>query len=93
MTPETLPQIAARTGRTRVTVWNWITRGVVVGTRRVKLDATRIGHQWTVTAEQWERFTTDCNPEARPLPESPAASQRRAERARKLALELTGGAK
>lgn len=92
MPPESLSQLAARVGRTRMTVWLWVNRGVTVGGRVVRLGGARIGKRWTVTREAWEQFERDCNPQARPLPESPTAAARRAERARKLALELTGGA-
>lgn len=91
MEPETLTALAARIGRTRGTVWRWITEGIGVGGVRVKLRATRIGGQWVVSPIQWQRFQADCNPDEKPMAEAPTAAKRRAASARKLAIELTGG--
>lgn len=92
MPSETIPQLAARLGRTRATVWRWIVKGIDLDGRRVKLAATRVGACWTVSPEQWAKFEADCNPDAKPLPESPAAYKRRAEAARRAALSALGGA-
>ncbi|MBP3959433.1 hypothetical protein J8F10_29670 [Gemmata sp. G18] len=85
---ETLPALAKRIGRTRMTVWNWVKTGVTVGNRKVKLAAVRVGRQWCVAPDWYEQFLLDCNPERPALPESPAAEKRRlaAEHARVKAL-------
>ena len=78
--PETLSQIAKRTGFTREAVWRWVKLGVKVGAARVKLRATRIGSQFTVDAADWERWLRDCNPEQSPAtaaPETDAERKRR----------------
>ncbi|VTR92177.1 unnamed protein product [Gemmata massiliana] len=74
---ETLPMLAQRVGKTRMTVWNWIKNGITVGNRKVKLAAIRVGRQWCVAPDWYEQFLLDCNPELRALPESPAAEKRR----------------
>ncbi|VTR91874.1 unnamed protein product [Gemmata massiliana] len=76
-TAETLPTLAKRIGKTRMTVWNWIKNGITVGNRKVKLSAVRVGRQWCVQADWYEQFVKDCNPELPALPESPSAQQRR----------------
>ncbi len=74
---ETLAQLAKRIGKNRVTVWQWVKSGVLIGSRRVKLAAVRIGAQWVVDRESYEQFVKDCNPKQPALPESPAAEARR----------------
>lgn len=87
-TPESVAQLAQRVGRTRMTVWNWITKGVTVAGRNVRLAAYRAGGRWCIDPEMYEQFVKDCNPEQPVLPESPAAEARRLkadqERARRL---------
>jgi hypothetical protein len=78
--PETLRQIAGRTGISRETVWRWVKYGVRVGGMKVKLRATRIGWQFTVEAGDWERFRSDCNPcqlPPTPAPETEAVRKKR----------------
>jgi hypothetical protein len=79
-TAETLKQLARRVNRSRLTVWKWVSVGVTVGGRRVKLAARKLGGMWVVSAEAWEQFQRDTNPQAPTLPESPAAEERRAAR-------------
>lgn len=75
---ETPTELAARQGVTVATVRAWINSGVGIGSRRVKLLATRVGGRWRITAEAWEAFTAACNPnEATPVPESATARARR----------------
>ncbi|VTR90841.1 unnamed protein product [Gemmata massiliana] len=76
-TAETLPALAKRLGKRRMTVWNWVTKGITVGNRKVKLAAVRVGRQWCVAPDWYEQFVKDCNPELPALPESPSAEQRR----------------
>lgn len=89
---ETVTQLASRIGRTRATVRNWIRVGVVVGDRRVRLRATRLGGQWEVTSASWEQFQKDINPGATELPESPAAAGKRMATEQRRLRELIGGA-
>lgn len=78
---ETVTQLAKRLGKTRMTVWNWIHKGVTSGSVRVKLPATRIGRWWTISADQYAAFVRACNPGQPVLPESPLAAQARMKRA------------
>ena len=80
MHPEPVTKFAQRIGRPRSTVNDWIKRGVSVGSRRVKLPATRIGRLWFVTQDEYEAFLAACNPGRQPLPESPAALRARGAR-------------
>jgi hypothetical protein len=89
-TPETLTQLANRVKRCRLTVWRWVNVGVVVNGNRVKLAARKLGGVWTVSAEAWQQWEADTNPQAPKLPESPAAEQRRAERERDELLRRLG---
>jgi hypothetical protein len=90
VTAEPLAAIARRCGVTRGTVWRWITAGVAVGPRRVRLAAVRVGGRWMVPADSWSAFDAACNPDPGPTPEAPTAAARRATAARALALKLTG---
>ncbi|MBP3953995.1 hypothetical protein J8F10_01605 [Gemmata sp. G18] len=85
---ETLPALAKRIGKARMTVYNWVTKRITVGNRKVKLTAVRVGRQWCIQADWYEQFVKDCNPERAALPESPSAEKRRlaAEHARVKAL-------
>lgn len=87
---ETTAQLAARIGRHRQTVWCWISKGVTVGTRRVKLAAVRVGGQWVIDPDHYAAFLLACNPEQPTLPESPAAEKRRGRIAKARAKQLIG---
>jgi len=87
---ETITELAARVDRTRNTVFRWITNGIAVAGRVVKLRAKRVGGRWLISPEAWELFERECNPEYAPLPESPAAEQRRFEREKRELLKSLG---
>lgn len=84
---ESITQFAKRVGRTRMTVWNWIHKGVTSGSARVKLSATRIGRCWAVSQDQYAAFLAACNPGQPALPESPIKARERAKRERATLLE------
>lgn len=65
---EPLTMIARRAGRTTATVWNWITRGVVVGGAPVRLRATRLGRTHHVLPADYEAFLAATGIVARPAP-------------------------
>lgn len=74
------------------TIYRWITNGVVVGGKRVKLAAVRIGGHRVVLLDAVSAFITACNPDAVPVPESESAIRRRGEAdQRRLAAMLGGG--
>lgn len=91
MEAETITQLAKRLGKNRRTVWLWVTRGVTVGAQTVRLPASKVGFQWTVSAEQYAEFVRRCNPGQHPLPESPAAEKKRFAAEKAAALKKLGG--
>jgi excisionase family DNA binding protein len=88
----TINEAAARVGAKPTTVRRWVTVGVMVGDRRVKLAHRRLGGRLRIPPAALEEFDRACNPEA-PVPtESPSAARRRRERERdELLAELKGG--
>lgn len=49
-------QIARLHGVDRGTVQRWITHGVMVRGRRIRLEAVRVGGRWEVTIEELDAF-------------------------------------
>lgn len=88
--PKRPADIANALGVAVTTVWNWIHNGVCLGGRVVKLRARRVGWGWFIDREAWEQFERDCNPDYKPLPESPAKAVKRLAAGKKAAAELLG---
>lgn len=88
-----LRDVAKTAGVTHATIHAWVTKGVAVGTGRVKLAAFRVGRHWAIPPGALDKFLADCNPAAPVLPESPAAEARRGADAKRRAAELLGGAR
>lgn len=84
--PETISALAKRVGRTWLTVWRWIHTGIIVGGNRVTLQARRVGGTWSISADAWDRFQRETNPQSASLPESPAAERQRMRREREALL-------
>lgn len=80
----TLAQAAARLprigGKVRSTesVCAWVTRGIRVGSRVVKLEAVRVGRQWHTSAEAIGRFLAATSPTATRPVEPPSVTRARA---------------
>ena len=81
-------ELAALVKVVRKTVWAWITSGVSVGGRVVKLKAARAGKRWRVTPAAWEEFQRDIGGSLDTPAETPAEREQRAERARARLREL-----
>jgi hypothetical protein len=90
-TMRTVEEVAALFRRSGETVRLWITRGIVVNRRRVKLAAYRVGGQWMVTTEGIDAFLAATNPEPPVCPESPAAQARRIKANIERVRQLCGG--
>ncbi len=93
MSPKlSIAQLAERTGRTRGTIENWISRGVSFRGRTVRLAATRVGGRYELTEAAFEAFVAACNPPRVSEADSETASARarRLEAGRAEALRLTG---
>lgn len=69
----TLSQLARSQGVNTATVWRWATKGV----RGVKLESLTVGGRRVTSAEAFERFIAETNPEATATPPAPTPHQRR----------------
>lgn len=88
-----IPEAAAKIGAKPSTVRRWITTGVAVAGRRVKLAARRTGGLIRITPAAIEQFDRECNPDAPAPVESPKAAAARRKRERDALLaDLKGGA-
>jgi hypothetical protein len=80
--PYRVADLAARTGFHRDTVYAWISRGVEVNGRVVKLRAERLGGSLIVRRRDWRAFRAACNPGSGKAPARPRASPSAQKRAR-----------
>jgi hypothetical protein len=86
-----IAELATKAKVTPATIRNWLNTGVVVGRRRIKLIGVKLGGTWVIPHEAFEKFVADCNPEATPVPESPAKRAARFARERAELLKMLGG--
>ena len=63
-------EVATKCRVSQPTVYRWITSGVIVGDRRVRLAAVRVGGQYQITPEVLDEFVRNCNPTPPPEPQS-----------------------
>lgn len=67
-TPLRMHVLAARFKLDAGTFIRWVTRGIVVRGRRVKLAARKVGGTWFTTERAWLEFQEATNPDAKPTP-------------------------
>lgn len=79
----------------RDTVWDWMTTGVRIMDRVVRLRSERIGKHHKTTWEWFEEFKRECNPPeqttAQGQTESQSAKKKRIEKDRARFEEIVGG--
>jgi hypothetical protein len=56
-----ISELSRTSGRSADTICNWITKGVVIGGHRIKLEGVRVGRSWFTTAQAYGRFLSACN--------------------------------
>jgi hypothetical protein len=88
-----MTEVAESVRKTRVTVWNWITKGLTVNGRVVKLAAQKIGAQYVVTPEALSAFVEACSSELRnhQRPEAPGRRAKRLREGKERAAQLLKG--
>jgi len=87
----TLAQIATAARVGRVTVWNWIRRGVAGPSGPLKLAAVKVGGRYLVDPDSLAAFIAARDaPPVVPCPASAARFNRRAEAASKALRERVG---
>ena len=56
-----LIQVSRSLNNSPSTVWRWITRGINVHNRRVRLSALRVGGKFFVSSDDLKQFLNDTN--------------------------------
>src|SRR4051812_35752133 len=86
-----ISEVAERTGRSRGTIERWISHGVQVNERNVRLKATRLGGLFEVDEADFEAFVAGCNPEPTAPVETPSARSWRLAEGKAEAMRMSGG--
>lgn len=73
----TRAEAARQCGVAPCTIWNWITRGVLIRGREIYLQAERIGATYRIRPEALERFRRDCAAASEPRDPPPTPRQDR----------------
>lgn len=80
----TRAEAAEREGVAPCTVWNWITRGVLIRGEEIRLQAERVGAYYRIRPEALDRFRRECQEARRyrrPLPPTSRQDRKALERA------------